>query len=470
MPHARKARQDQHLSSGVGAVVEAPQRHSRLILTDEGDVLGPDGYDASFTREVRSVLAGKAARSKSVRWLRLFLRFELTAGEDPYALLTESHETAVARCKAFLESLELVVEVNDDHLDGGYEVSHPTSIRYLRGAVTAVRQLYTRLTGGLRPNPANPMNVNGWHLMSAGERYAWSLSHQHDKKHALRNAGGRFKVVGARSSPPAMEDPSACGPDMTDALIAARVPETILDICMTMEANGARNRSVRLGNALGWSMCGFADEFMATKKFAGDALVLRLIMPDEVHRQAIARFEARPHPRRRGATFMDHLRELAALGTAKADKELASHALFPSSLGRAYSYAGFYYWFDDAIDGSVHIRTANSIRKPTSQWYRHAAISEDVRTLFLRTTNQKEREEGLQEILDEYGLSSDQTMQYAAYEYLRDGRRRQREQVERRRQKSAARRAGVPVPVEGPRLGGPGAQQAHEALPVRRKL
>jgi hypothetical protein len=72
--------------------------------------------------------------------------------------------------------------------------------------------------------------------------------------------------------------------------------------------------------------------------------------------------------------------------------------------------------------------------------------------------------------MDSYGLSSDQTRQYAAFEYLRDGRRRQRAQVERRRRAAAARRAGVPVPVEGPRLSLAGAQQAHDALPSRRSL
>jgi hypothetical protein len=457
--------QDEHLFASKNVAL-----HERLILTDEGDVLAPDGYDLDFTREIGRVLASKRAKRKYIRWLRRFLKFELRPGEPTYALLTESTEDAITRCKRFLESLGLQLEVNDNHLDAGYLVTHPTSIRYLRTAVTVLRQLYTRLTGGLRPNPANPMNVNGWHLMTAPERLIWAVAHQYDKKHSLKHAGGRFQVAGATSSPPAIEDPSACGPQMTEALIDSCVPVSILNIALVMEANGCRCSSPLNGNALGWAMADFSDEFWATKKRGGDDLCLLLIMPDQVMRDVVARMEAAPHPRRRGSSLMTHLRELKALGTDRAKAELATYALFPSSLGTAYTYSGFYYWFDDAIDGRVVIRTSNASRKPTSQWYRHAAISADVKALFARVTNKKERDEALPELLEDYGLSSDQTRQYAAFEYLRDARRRQRARVEQRRLRAAAERAGVPVPVHTQRLTLPGAQQAHDALPIRRKI
>jgi hypothetical protein len=455
-------------NDAVSAADDTPL-HQRLILTDDGDVLGPDDYDVGLTREVRRTLGKKKSRAKYIRWLRLLLSFELRPDEPAYAILTESDEDAVARCKAFFESIGLIIEVDDNHLDGGYEVSHPTSIRYLRTAVTVVRQFYTRLSGGLRPSMANPMNVNGWHLMTAGERLSWALAHQFDKSHSLKHAGGRFKLAGLRSSPPAIEDPSACGPQMTQALIEAAVPETILDVAMVMEANGSRNASPLNGNALGWSMAELRDEFWATKKFGGDELVLLLILPDRVHRNLVRRMDAAPHPKRKRSSLMAYIRELHALDTVASKLALSKIPLFPSSLGTAYTYGGFHYWFDDAVDGNVLIRTSNSSRKPTSQWYRHAAISEDVRLLFERTTIKREREEGLEEILEAYGLSSDQTRQYAAFEYLRDGRRRQRAQVEARRRAAAARRTGVPVPVEGPRLSMPGAQQAHEELPVRKR-
>jgi hypothetical protein len=432
-------------------------------------VLGPDNYDVALTREVRHAIGKKKARPKYIRWLRRFLKFELHPGEPTYAFLTESDEDAVARCKAFFESIGLVVQVNDNHLDGGYEVTHPTSIRYLRTAVTVVRQLYTRLCGGLRPSQANPMNVNGWHVMTAAEKLTWALAHQFEKKQLLKHAGGRFKITGAKSSAPAIEDPSACGPQMTQALIDAAVPATILDIAMVMEANGSRNASPLNGNALGWSMAEFGDEFWATKKYGGDELVLLLIMPSQVHDNVLRRMEAAPHPRRKRSSLLDHVRELAGRDSEASRLALSRIPLFPSSLGTAYTYGGFHYWFDDAVDGNVLIRTSNASRKPTSQWYRHAAISEDVRTLFERSTLKREREEGLEQIMSDYGLSTDQTRQYAAFEYLRDGRRRQRAQVERRRHAAANRRAGVPVPVEGPRLSFPGAQQAHDELPIRRK-
>lgn len=457
------------LASVVSPLAQAPL-HDRLILTDYGDVLAPDGYDLEFTREVASVIGKKKAKPKYVRWLRRFLRYELYPGEATYALLTESSEDAVARCIGFLKSIELTLEVDDNHLDGGYLVTHPTSIRYLRTAVTVLRQLYTRLTGGLRPNPANPMNVNGWHLMTAAERLSWALAHQVDKAHSLSHAGARFHVSGVKSSPPAIEDPSACGVQMTQALIDIDAPETVLDVALVMEANGSRNASPLNGNALGWAMAGFTDEFWATKKYGGDELCLLLLMPDQVVNNLTRRMESVPHPTRKGSTLMEYLRELNALGTDNAKAKLAAIALFPSSIGGAYSYAGFYYWFDDAVDGTVFIRTSNSSRKPTCQWYRHAAISEDMRALFERVTLKKEREEGLLEILEDYGLSSDQTRQYAAFEYRRDARRRQRDRVEKRRQAAAARRAGVPVPIQSRRLSSPGAQQAHDSLPTRRKI
>lgn len=454
-----------------------PRSHSilewlktRLILTQDGDVLAPDGYDLDLTREVRRVLASKRAKDKYVRWLRAFFRFELEPGEDTYAFLTESFEQAVRRCKAFLQSLGLVVEVNDNHLDAGFTVSHPTSMAYLRTAVTVLRQLYTRLCGGLREDLANPMNVTGWHLMNAAERLSWALTHQIGKKHTLKHAGGRFQIVGVTSSPPAIEDPSRCGPEMTQALVTTSAPDSILDIGMVMEANGCRIGGPLIGNALGWSMAGFNDEFWATKKRGGDDLCLLLLMPAEVHARLVERMEKTPHPRRKGRSLLDYVKELAAQGTERAKAKLARIPLFPSSRGKAYSYSGFYYWFTKAVEGRVFIRTSNSSRTPTSQWYRHAAISDDVRVLFASTTVKAEREAGLEEILQDYGLSTDQTQQYAAFEYLRDARRRQREKVKKRRERSAAKRAGASLPVQTQRLTTPGAQQAFDLLPVRSKL
>ena len=438
-------------------------------MSDDGFVLSNDGLDLELSRVMRRIINPKAAKPKYVRWLRLFLRFEFRAGEGPYAFLTECQSEAVLRCVAFFESIGLVVDRGDNHLDAGYDVSHPTAIRYLRTAVSVLRQLYTRLAEGLRKDPASPMDVTGWHLLDTGEKLRWAMAHQMKIEHGLKHAGSRFHVLDIKSSVPAIEDPSSCGPEMTEALIAAEVPETILDVAMVMQDNGARNGSALEGNALGWAMESFGDQFMGKKKRGGDSLCLRITMSDTVFANVTRRMSGSPHPTRAGASLMDHLRELWAIGTDAARAELATYPLFPSSLGKAYTYSGFYYWFDDAIDGRVFIRTTNSQRKPTSQWYRHAAISDDVRELFERTTKKSEREQGLLEILDSYGLSSDQTERYAAFEYARDGRRRQREAVARRRKRNADKRASCETEVRTGRLSLEAARMAHDALPVRRK-
>lgn len=442
-----------------------------LLMTDDGWILGATGVDLVLSGAFRHVLGKKKAPRKYVRWLRRFLAFRFREGEGPRAFLTETFEEAVARCVAFLRSIGCVVDPGENRLDGGFDVSHPTAMRYLRTAVSTIRQLYVKLCDGIRTDPANPMEVNGWHKATAPEKLQWALAHQMKPEHGLKHAGGRFHVKGVKSSPPAIEDPSACAPQMTQALIDAKVPTTILDIAMVMQDNGARNSSAAEGNALGWAMADFGDEFWSVKKWGGDDLCLLLALPDEVLARIKERFDKAPHPHpfRHNSSMLDHLRELWEDGSKEAKAELATYALFPSKLGTKYTYDGFYYHFSDAIDGRVLIRTDTASRAPTSQWYRHAAISSDIRDLFERTTIKAERKAGLDAIMDAFGLSTDQTRQYAAFEYVRDGRRRQREAVRKRRERGATKRAASPAPIGTGYLSMPEAQAAHDALPRRKK-
>jgi hypothetical protein len=415
------------------------------------------------------VLGRKKATAKYIRWLRSFLRFELQAGEGPYAFVTEEFEKALERCVAFLRYIGCVVVPGENRMDGGYDVSHPTSMRYLRTAVTTLRQFYIYLCEDVRADPANPMEVNGWHDASAPEKLQWAIAHQLKPEHGLKHAGGRFHVLGVKSSPPAIEDASACGLEMTRALIEAQVPEAILDVARVMQDNGSRNGSVVEGSALGWAMAGFGNEFWSTKKWGGDEMSLLLALPDDVLANINRRFEEKPHPNpfRHKSSLLDHLKELWADGSKEARAQLTTYALFPSTLGSKYTYSGFYYHFSDAMDGRVLIRTDNSMRTPTSHWYRHAAISADIRDLFERTTIKAERKAGLEDIKDTYGLSTDQTRRYAAFEYLRDGRRRQREAVRKRRERSLSKRSASPAPIGTGLLALAAAQEAHDALPRR---
>lgn len=467
----RKSSAQQVVAAALSSkTVPSSEPDDRLIMTEDGSVLSAQGLDLPLSRAMRRVLGNKKAQQKYVRWLREFLRFRFHEDEDPYALVTETFDEAVKRCVAFLQHIGCVVTPGENRLDGGYDVSHPTSMRYLRTAVSTIRQFYLHLCDGIRADPANPMDVNGWHKMTAPEKLQWALAHQLKPEHGLKHAGGRFHVKGVKSSPPAIEDPSACGPQMTQALIDAMVPKEILNIGMVMQDNGCRESSAAEGNALGWAMADFSNEFWTAKKWGGTDLCLLLAIPDEVMSSVVRRFSEAPHPGRfrQHSSLLDHMRELWKDGSEAAKAELASYALFTSKHGTKYTYAGFYYHFADAIDGRVLIRTDNASRAPTSQWYRHAAISSDIRDLFERTTIKAERTAGLEAIMDTYGLSTDQTRQYAAFEYMRDGRRRQREAVKHRRERANIKRAASPAPIGTGLLSMPQAQAAHDSLPRRK--
>jgi hypothetical protein len=455
-----------------------PLLADELWISDEGDVVAPDGYFRELSEVLITLLRAKAPgrnRRKYLRRLRQFLAFRLRRGERWDAFLTEDDRQAFRRIKAYLESINCTCSGLNNSLDDTCDVTH-RSMAYVRVALVAIRQLYTLLAlTGMRGG--NPANVPGWDEWDVQERLSYALAVGYHK-YGIRSAGHRFIPRKTASPFLGIYDPYECSSRLAKAVEAVCAPASILHLNRTLRLNGLRPSDLLRASALGWAQGGLGDLVWVRNKREGEELVKLAVLPRSTEAWLRERFGSRPHPEREGATLLDHIHELAVLtglGSRKgagARRRLRAIKLFnKEGTDDGYTYEGIRYWIRVAVlegeDEVIRVASSQGFKEPSLIFYRKAAISRDVRELLERTKDEAERSRGLEAIALKYRHKTDQTQAYADFEYLREALRSNQDLHEREDADIAADRAASPAPVRSLRLAAPTAQAAWERLQGR---
>lgn len=469
-----------------------------FIISPQGDVLEPEGYSYGLSKVMMSQIQGLSREyaARTVGVVGRYLNRVHVAKEDPRSVLEEDESAAVERIKGFFAG-EGIPVINSKLANRPHDlrlvVPEDRSTAHAQQMVAMLRQFY-QLCGSLgvgRRTAANPLELPGWHLVDLGLRATEWRDYGSRKAMPLANQGLRFRVYRRKPYLPLLEDPADCARMMTAAVIAYRCPETVIDVCIVLQENGCRWREAAWTNALGWSSMDFGAAVLTTNKRDKRRLAKKLTLAPEVHSRIIRRFEAAPHPTDRGATMMDHLRERALAGDEVSLREIP---LFPNSRGSFHQHSTFtQHWFNPAMakaknaDGTVglKIRSDVSQRQPTTHWYRHASITDEI---LVETAPLREME--ADELLDAnrrldigkqikaicvgvcegFGLKTDQSERYAAALMRQLAEERQMVVVARRRARGASQRGRSDLPIGVPRLALSEAETLLLQLPTRDRV
>lgn len=436
-----------------------------FIISELGDVTEPDGYATRLSAVLMTQTIGLSFEyaQRIISLLRDYLNFRMDPSDDPRSVLTESADEAVERVKAFLGSKGIVAlpskKPNCEH-ELELKVPKGKSTEHAQQIVTILRQSY-QLCGSFGVDARtreNPIELPGWHEKSEEDRRESWFKRYPNRPYGWMNAGLRFRTAKRKTYLPLIEDPTGCAEKMTMAVIKYGCPQTVIAICMVLEENGCRWREAAWVTALGWSILGFGEVVYTTNKFDDSEHAKKIVLNPEVLSDTIRRFEAVPHPKDKGRTMMDHLRELAQAGDEDA---LRAIPLFPNSRGDFHQHRTFNgHWFRPAMeawvneDGSLGllIQSDVSARRPTPHWYRHAEISRELEKAVVGCKTDAEVLEVCKAVCRSFSLKTDQAKRYAAALMRRLADESQMRRIAQRRAENEARRRSVDVPIALDRL------------------
>jgi hypothetical protein len=453
-----------------------------FLISDLGDVLEPDGYSPSLSAVIMTMTLNTSDdySRRIIRLLRRYLNFVPDPLAGPRSVLEEPAAAAVGRVKAFFTSMKIApLPSKKPNCEDEIELKVPEhkSTDHAQQIVGILRQLY-QLSGSFKVGnrtAENPIELPGWHEKSEEDRRdSWSTRYP-TRTYGWLNAGLRFRTAKRKSYLPLIEDPTGCAEKMTQAVIKYGCPATVIAICMVLEENGCRWREAAWANALGWSIKGFGEIVYTTNKFDDQEHAKKIFLNPEVLSGTIRRFEAMTHPKDKGKTMMDHLRELASAGDQDALRDIP---LFPNSRGGFHQHRTFNgHWFRPAMEAWVNedgsrgllIQSDVSARRPTPHWYRHAEISRELEKAVVECTTDADVLEVCRAVCRSFSLKTDQATRYAAALMRRIADETQMRRIAQRRAENEARRKGVDVPIELGRLQVSESERLIMMLPARHK-
>ncbi len=368
-----------------------------------GNRIEPDIQDA-----LRSAVRRKAVSTqrKIARFLQRFLNFECFDAEPWDAVVRERFQASRDRIEYFLESEGYEVADADREDDAKHvRVGNAGSVSALPCCLKALNRFYARLSRRqLRPR-ANPCRIDNWHLLDPELRSDLEQS-TYGRKLEFRNyAGSQFLVSEAPSYALRMEDPIGLGTRVLAAGMRYGWPDAIYDKVTVMDDSGARWVDTYDLNAADWAVENFGRNLRAPNK-GSDGIRVKLISVSlNTVAQLKASFDRDPN--------RPNFSELVQLYDARDMAALRAIPLFPSKLGRPYSYHTFNNdYFRPAMERfDVVIVSETSIARATAHRLRHGVLQEETEHIYRNDRSQEEIDEDLKDLKRDVHISSDAALE-----------------------------------------------------------
>lgn len=390
-----------------------------VLVRSAWEVRFADRRDPDLTHAVRQAVSERSpsTQRKAVRFLCRFMNFRFREGERYDAFISESLSDGRLRLEAFLAALGLTIIHETNRVDGSCFVRKRNgSISEVPVWLAALSRLYAALgRARLRPN-ANPMKIQGWHLLTALERIELGTAALGGNSDVRRYHGSQYIASGIAPSPLRIEDPVGLGPATLKAGREFGWPDAIVDLVTVMADDGPRWVDISSITAADWAISSrFQRTIWAPNKGSKDVRVKEIVVSADTVLQIRSSFDRDP-ARLDMASLEEHL-------AAKDWHALEQIYLFPSKRGVPHTYGVFNNtYFRPAIEaaGILIYSTAGSVR-PTPHRLRAARIQAEVDHIFLTSRSEDQIDRSLQQLQADVGIRSE-----AAFKrYLGEKRRLQ---------------------------------------------
>jgi len=318
-----------------------------------------------------------SSQRKVASFFEEFLNFHCFDGEPFDAFIRERWQVGRERIESFLEALGYEVTDGDREDDAKLvRIGNAGSVSGLACCIKALSRVYARLSAKrLRPK-ANPCKIDNWHLLPPEVRRDLEES-LYGKRLEFRNyTGSQFLVSIGAGYAIRMEDPIGVGVRVLEAGRKFGWPDAIYDQVTVMDEDGARWVDTFSLNAADWALSNFGRKLRAPNKGSKGLRVKTIIVSLDTVAQIKASFDRDPS--------RPNFEELERLYAARDMKALEAIPLFPSKLGRPFSYHTFNNdYFRPAMEMfEVNIVSETSIARATAHRLRHGVLQEEAEHIY----------------------------------------------------------------------------------------
>lgn len=336
--------------------------------------------DPDITEAFRRAARGHSlsTQRKVARFVETFLNFRHLDGEPADAFLRERFEASRMRIDAFLEALGYEI-ADSGREDDAYSVriGSAASNSSLPCCLKALSRLYARLSAlGLRPR-ANPLKVDNWHLLDPELKRELEESIYGRRLEFGAYRGSQYIVVQGASYALRMENPIGLGEMVLAAGRAFGWPDAVYDQVTVMDDEGCRWVDCFDLNAADWALASnFGTSLLAPNKGSRGERVKQIVIRQATVVQLKNSFDRDP--------ARPSFAELESLLAARDLEALRKIPLFPSALGRPYSYHTFNnsYFRPAMEDGQVTIASETNIARATAHRLRSGRLQEAAEHIY----------------------------------------------------------------------------------------
>lgn len=365
-----------------------------------GSRVDPDIQDA-----FRWAIKRKAVTTtqKIARFIEDFLNFHFMEGEPDDAFIQERWEASRERIEYYLEALGY--EVADGDREDDAKLVHIGTAGGLSGlpsCLKALTRIYARMSSRrLRPR-ANPCKVDNWHILPPEVRRDLEET-IYDKRLKYRNyRGSQYLASPAEDYAIRMEDPIGLGARVLDAGRRFGWPAAIYDQVTIMDEEGLRWVDTYDLNAADWAEAsGFGTKLWGPNKASKGIRVKTILISLDTIAQLRASFDADP--------ARPDFAELQRLYDARDMEALRAIPLFPSILGRPFSYHTFNNsYFRPAMERyGVNIVSETSIARATAHRLRAGRLQEEVEHIYRPGRTHEQIQQDTADLKRDVSLQSD---------------------------------------------------------------
>lgn len=417
--------------------------------------------DPDLTHAVRQAVSEKSGSTqrKAIRFLCPFMNFRLRNSENHDAFISEPLSDSRFRLEALLTSLGFSIVFETNRIDGSCFVRKAGgNVSEVSVWLAALSRFYSALSRAQLRSKANPIKIDGWHLLTALERLELGAAVLGGTSDVRRYQGSQYIASGIAPSPLRIEDPVGLGPAVLSAGRAFGWPDAIVDLITVMADDGPRWVDTSSITAADWARSsGFQRTIWAPNKGSNGVRVKEIVVSSNTVLQIRSSFDRDP--------ARPDMASLEALLAAKDWHALEQIYLFPSKRGVPHTYGVFNNtYIRPALEAAgilIH-STAKSVR-PTPHRLRAARIQTEVDHIFRSSRTEEEVAADLRQLQADVGIRSE-----AAFSrYLGEKRRLQAvkgkiDRFEERLQRSQS--------VATDRLSNPTRPKAPELSPAQKRL
>jgi hypothetical protein len=360
--------------------------------------------DLDVTKALRSALdsLSVSSRRKAITFLKGFLKFAYEPNEAPDAFIAEPVMLARLRVETFLEKLGYKI-VQSERYDGACYVVRKAGrgTSSLSVGINALARFYARLhKDGLRPK-ANPIKIDGFHELTAGELADLAAVMKGSSAEGYQYRGTYYIANDKPASPLRLEDTEKLGPEMLAAGRQANWPASVIDLVTLLEEDGCRFDDAHQVNAADWARASqFGRKIDATNKGSKRKRVKVIVLSSATVLQLRASFDNDPD-----RPTMRKLQYWLAEGKWA---RLEATYLFPSSRGTpfAYSTVNNHYIRPAMEEHGVTAHSESGEVRATLHRLRSGAIQRRVLHLLRQGLSEELTETGIKEIMADFHIKS----------------------------------------------------------------